>query len=70
MVYSYDGTFPGFLSVVYTAYHDGTSQVEGIHRDCGEQALFFDETAVATDFDHAAKVAEAFLAACGRVASQ
>lgn len=70
MVYSYDGSFPGFLSVIYEAYHDGTSHVEDIRRDSGEQALFFEEKAVGTDLLHAGKVAEAFLDACGRAASQ
>lgn len=70
MVYTYDGSFPGFLSAVYTIYHDGTSHVEDIRRESGEGDLFFAEKEVPTNFDEAQKVASAFLDACGRTASQ
>lgn len=30
MKYMYDGTFAGFLSVIYRIYHDGTGQMESI----------------------------------------
>lgn len=70
MVYAYDGTFPGFLSVVYAAYHDGTGQVEGIRRETEPQDLFYEEKWITTDFGHAQKVASSFYERCGRAASQ
>ena len=40
MKYVYDGTFFGFLTVVYQAYHDGVSQMESIASFQGSRDLF------------------------------
>ncbi len=66
MKYVYDGSFPGFLSVVYCAYHDGTSRVESISPYDGNRDLFGMEAQVATDFGHAERVADAFCRKCGK----
>ena len=44
MKYMYDGTFAGFLSVIYRIYHDGTGQMESISALRGSENLFREET--------------------------
>lgn len=68
MKYVYDGTFAGFLSVVYRIYHDGTGQMGSISASRGSGDLFGEETEVATDINHAETVADAFLKSCGTAA--
>lgn len=68
MKYMYDGTFAGFLSVIYRIYHDGTGQMESISASRGSGDLFGEETEVATDINHAETVADAFLKSCGTAA--
>lgn len=64
----YDGTFAGFLSVIYRIYHDGTGQMESISALRGSENLFREETKVLTDINHAETVADAFLESCGAAA--
>lgn len=68
MKYVYDGTFAGFLSAVYRIYHDGTGQLGSISASRGSGDLFWEETEVATDINHAETVADAFLKSCGTAA--
>ncbi len=68
MKYVYDGTFFGFLTVVYQAYHDGVSQMESIASFQGSRDLFGGEIEISTDFTRAEKVGDAFLRNCGREA--
>lgn len=67
MKYVYDGTFAGFLSAVYRIYHDGTGQMGSISASRGV-GIFWEETEVATDINHAETVADAFLKSCGTAA--
>lgn len=39
MKYMYDGTFAGFLSVIYRIYHDGTGQLGSISASRGSGDL-------------------------------
>lgn len=64
----YDGTFAGFLSVIYRIYHDGTGQMESISALRESENLFREETKVLTDINHAETVADAFLESCGAAA--
>ena len=48
----YDGTFAGFLSVIYRIYHDGTGQMESISALRESENLFREETKVLTDINH------------------
>lgn len=68
MIYRYDGTFPGFLCAVYEACQDGTSHTEGICTAMAPGGLFSSEKEVRTTSDRAERVAQAFLADCGRQA--
>lgn len=68
MKYMYDGTFAGFLSVIYRIYHDGTGQMESISALRESENLFGEETKVLTDINHAETVADAFLESCGAAA--
>ena len=67
MYYIYDGTYPGFLTVVYEVYHKGTSHLEGIGQ-AGEGHLFGEEFLVETSFAKADQVALGFEKVCGKQA--
>ena len=56
MHYQYDGSFTGFLSAVYQAYHDGTSHVEKIESIFAGRSLFSDGEVISSNFDNAEKV--------------
>lgn len=64
MNYAYDGTFFGFLSVIFDAYHDGISQVGIIHDDSQELLLAEDHT-VSTDMKKAQRVLDGLQDKCG-----
>ena len=68
MYYIYDGTYAGFLTTVYTIYHEGTSQLEGIRIEGMEPVLFGTEKQVDMSFQKANDVAIGFEKACGKTA--
>ncbi|WP_182188175.1 TIGR03915 family putative DNA repair protein [Pectinatus frisingensis] len=69
MYYQYDGSFPGFLSVVYQAYHDGTSHVEKIENKRAGSSLFGNEKIITSNIDHASSVINSFHQKCGSIAA-
>lgn len=64
MNYVYDGSFFGFLSVVFDAYHDGLGQVESIHPDTGILA-FGEERRIVMDMTKAQRILDALQEQCG-----
>ncbi|WP_101912522.1 TIGR03915 family putative DNA repair protein [Megasphaera vaginalis (ex Bordigoni et al. 2020)] len=67
MNYHYDGTFFGFLTAVFDAYHDGIRHVAHIHSDA-ERSLFGQEKEVGTDAGKAVRVLQGLKASCGKEA--
>ena len=65
MHYQYDGSFTGFLSAVYQAYHDGTSHVEKIESIFAGRSLFSDGEVISSNFDNAEKVINSLCKKCG-----
>lgn len=65
MYYQYDGSFTGFLSVIYEAYHDGTSHVEGIENISAGTNLFDEEKIISVNLDKADKVLTGLYRKCG-----
>lgn len=65
MYFLYDGTYPGFLTAVYEIYHFGTSTMERLTPDRGEDCLFGEQYRVETQFLKAEKVVSAFEKKCG-----
>lgn len=64
MIYLYDGSFFGYLSAVFDAWHDGLSQVEDICcRD--EGSLFCEQKSVATDQTKAGRILSSMKEQCG-----
>lgn len=49
MIYSYDGTFFGYLSAVFDAWHDGLDQVEDICPDSRLGLVFSEQRFVPAD---------------------
>ena len=70
MHYQYDGSFLGFLCVIYEAYHDGTSHVEGIENRYAGASLFNCEKTVAPDIAKAGRVIDSLRGKCGAAAAQ
>lgn len=67
MIYTYDGTFFGYLSVVFDAWHDGLSHVEQISTT--ETTSLFAETHVPTDTTKAERILTALQEQCGKKAA-
>lgn len=63
MIYTYDGTFFGYLSAVFTAWHAGLDTVEQIQT--AAQSSLFDETKVPTDVEQAGRILTALQDQCG-----
>lgn len=63
MIYVYDGTFFGFLSAVFDAWHDGLAQTEDIHVQ-GDGSLFA-EREILTDEGKAGRILTALKKQCG-----
>lgn len=63
MIYVYDGTFFGFLSAIFDAWHDGLGQVEDIHAETG--LSLFSEQVVCADERKAARILHALQIQCG-----
>lgn len=63
MIYTYDGTFFGFLSAVFDAWHDGLRYVEDIQTTA--HTSLFDETEVVTDTTKAQRILDALRDQCG-----
>lgn len=63
MIYTYDGTFFGFLSAVFDGWHDGLSHVEDIHPLVSTS--LFAETNVPTDEGKAKRILDALKDKCG-----
>lgn len=68
MNYEYDGTFFGFLSAVFDAWHDGIEKTENI-RTQGELSLFDQPRFVPSDPGKARRILEALRKQCGGRAS-
>lgn len=65
MNYQYDGTFEGFLSVVFRVYHDGTGGMESIGTDRQGTGLFGEYCFVPADWSAARRVLNGFAARAG-----
>lgn len=65
MIYSYDGTFFGYLSAVFDAWHDGLGQVEDICPDSELGLVFSQQRFVSADDGKARRILDALLAQCG-----
>ncbi|WP_196594085.1 TIGR03915 family putative DNA repair protein [Pectinatus sottacetonis] len=65
MHYQYDGSFLGFLSVIYQAYHDGTSHVEKIENLSAGPTLFGNEKNISLNTAHSEKVLKSLYQQCG-----
>ncbi|KMO86960.1 hypothetical protein AB840_05430 [Megasphaera cerevisiae DSM 20462] len=64
MIYTYDGTFFGFLSAVFDAWHIGLDHVEDI-KIMGSTFLFGEERNVYTDEKKAQRILTALQTKCG-----
>ena len=64
MNYIYDGSFFGYISAVFDAYHDGICRT-GIIHDGSQTCLFGEERFVCTDMEKAGKVLESLRQQCG-----
>lgn len=65
MIYLYDGTYHGFLSVVYANYYEKRATEVIVRED--SPGLFLDESKeIVTDSDKARKVEKALLEQCGK----
>lgn len=65
MIYSYDGTFFGYLSAVFDAWHDGLAQVEDICPDSRLGLVFSEQRFVPVDDGKVRRILDALLAQCG-----
>lgn len=63
MNYEYDGTFFGFLSAVFDAWHDGIEKAESIRTE-GSLSLFDEPRSVCTDPGKARRILEALRQQC------
>lgn len=59
MIYTYDGSFFGYLSAVFDAWHDGLGQVEDICLERDAASLFSAPHFVATDDSKARQIGRA-----------
>lgn len=64
MIYEYDGSFFGYLSAVFDAWHDGLGQVEDI-RCGGSGSLFSDVRFVDADMTKVRRIVEGLRTQCG-----
>ena len=64
MIYTYDGSFFGYLSAVFDAWHDGLGQTEEI-RCGGEGDLFGQTKVVEADMGKAKRLLDGLTAQCG-----
>ncbi|WP_370850888.1 TIGR03915 family putative DNA repair protein [Megasphaera sp.] len=65
MIYTYDGSFFGYLSAVFDGWHDGLAQIEDICPREGEGSLFGETRFVPTDNGKAQRILDALLEKCG-----
>lgn len=66
MIYTYDGTFWGYLSAVFTGWRDGLGQVEDIQQQA--LASLFVSQDVPTDTEKAGRILRALQEQCGQKA--
>lgn len=64
--YRYDGTFAGYMTAVYIAWHDGLKNVVAITPSDGEADLFHSLVPVRTDTNKVKKIVEALEQQCGQ----
>ena len=57
MIYTYDGSFFGYLSAVFDGWHDGVEQIEDICLEAEEASLFSESRFVTTDDVNASSTA-------------
>lgn len=65
MIYTYDGTFFGYLSAVFDGWHDGVGQIEDICLENSGLSLFSSQRPVATDESKAVRILDSLLKQCG-----
>ena len=65
MIYTYDGSFFGYLSAVFDGWHDGVHQIEDICLEADETSLFSASRFVTTDDGKARRILDALLLQCG-----
>ena len=69
MNYQYDGSFEGFLSVIFQIYHDGAGQAEDIEEVRMGEGLFGNYCFVPSDWGAAERVLKGFMDRAGSRAS-
>lgn len=67
MIYTYDGTFFGYMTAVFDAWHDGLSKVEQIQPR--QDMSLFAETVVTTDMGKVQRILTALQDQCGQKAA-
>ena len=65
MIYTYDGSFFGYLSAVFDGWHDGVEQIEDICLEAEEASLFSESRFVTTDDGKARRILDGLLRQCG-----
>ena len=65
MNYQYDGSFEGFLSVIFQIYHDGAGQAEDIEEVRMGEGLFGNYCFVPSDWGAAERVLKGFMDRAG-----
>ena len=65
MIYTYDGSFFGYLSAVFDGWHDGVHQIEDICLEAEEASLFSESRFVTTDDGKAQRILDGLLRQCG-----
>lgn len=65
MIYTYDGTFFGYLSAVFDGWHRGVKTIDDIH-PIADMSLFGDEWASQTDDTKAGRILASLQQQCGR----
>ena len=65
MIYTYDGSFFGYLSAVFDGWHDGVEQIEDICLEAEEASLFSESRFVTTDDVKAQRILDGLLRQCG-----
>ena len=65
MIYTYDGSFFGYLSAVFDGWHDGVHQNEDICLEAEEASLISESRFVTTDDGKAQRILDGLLRQCG-----
>ena len=65
MIYTYDGSFFGYLSAVFDGWHDGVHQIEAICLEAEEASLFSESRCGTTDDVKAQRILDGLLRQCG-----